>query len=348
LADYFAMRAFSLDQIDRLILEILQGDCRISNQKLADAVGLTPSPCLRRLRALERSGAIVGYTAIIAPQALGLTLAAFAQVSLAKGDPEIDRKFLAALQTIEAVSGWYACAGDYDYLLKIVVSNHDSYLNALIQLRRAAGVETVKAGIVVDPQPGIFAFYRLSYAPFHPAELSALVANTKSDMSSLDTFDRKIIASLQRDARISILDLSREIALSPPATLQRLRKLERNKVVLGYTAVVQPAAIGMNLVALIAVTLKRGGDGQSFEQAVTARPEVAACFAVAGDVDYEIRVTLPNIESYTSLLKNFLRRIPEVDQIHSSLCISPPPHLFSHYKKIKDPLLAHDTSHFER
>ncbi len=342
------MQPFSLDQVDRLILETLQGDCRISNQKLADAVGLTPSPCLRRLRALESSGAIVGYTAIIAPQALGLGLAAFAQVSLSKGDPDIDRKFLAALQTIAAVSGWYACAGDYDYLLKIVVSNHDSYLSALIQLRRAAGVETVKAGIVVDPQPGIFAFYRFSYTPFHPAELSLAAVDAETEMGFLDTFDRKIIAALQRDARTSILGLSKEIALSPPAALQRLRKLERTKVVLGYTAIVQPASIGMNLVALIAVTLKRGCDGQSFEQAVTARPEVAACFAVAGDVDYEIRVTVPNIESYTNFLKNFLRRISEVDQVHSSLCISPPPHLFSHYKKIKDPLFAHDRSRLTR
>jgi Lrp/AsnC family leucine-responsive transcriptional regulator len=273
------------------------------------------------VRLLERRRAIADYTAIIAPEALGLGLAAFAQVSLDKGDTSLDQNFLAALENLEAVSGWYACAGDYDYLVKVVVPDQDAYLKTMVAIRRLRGVAGVKSGIVMDPQPGLFAFYRSSYARFHPQKLGSVD-------SSLDRFDRKIIAELQANARITVLGLSKRIALSAPATLQRLRKLEAARTIRGYTAIVDPAALGLHLVALIAVTIEKGADGRSFEKAMLSRSEVAACFSVAGDVDYEIRVVFADIAGYANFLKNFLRRLK---------CDA---HLFSQYRRISSPLDA--------
>lgn len=327
------LERFVIDDIDRKILDELQANCRISNRELAARVGLSPSPCLRRVRLLERRRAIVDYTAIIAPDALGLGLAAFAQVTLDKGDASLDREFLAAVENLEAVSGWYACAGDYDYLVKVVVPDQDAYLKAMVAMRRLKGVAGIKSGIVMDPQPGLFAFYRSSYARFQPQK-------PDSTDTSLDGFDRKIIAELQANARISVLDLSKRIALSAPATLQRLRKLELAHTIEGYTAIVDPAASGLHLVALIAVTMEKGANNRSFKKAMLSRPEVAACFSVAGDVDYEIRVVFADIEGYANFLKNFLRRLKGVAQVHSSLCISPPAHLFSRYRRITSPLDA--------
>jgi DNA-binding Lrp family transcriptional regulator len=330
---YFVLERSVVDNIDRKILDELQANCRISNRELAARIGLSPSPCLRRLRLLERERAIVEYTAIIAPEALGLGLAAFAQVTLDKGDTSLDDRFLADLANVEAVFGWYACAGDYDYLVKVVVPDQDSYLKAMVAMRRLKGVAGIKSGIVMNPQAGLFAFYRSSHPRFHPKKLNSMD-------SRLDGFDRKVIAELQANARITILELSKRIALSPPATLQRLRKLELTRTIQGYTAVVDPAASGLHLVALIAVTMEKGANGRSFEKAMLSRPEVAACFSVAGDVDYEIRAVFSDIEGYAKFLKDFLRRLKGVAHVHSSLCISPPAHLFSRYRRIASPLDA--------
>src|SRR5690606_33249150 len=80
--------AMELDRYDRLILEALQKNGRVSNQELADSINLSPSPCLRRVRALEESGLIDGYVALLNARKLGLTLVSFIQISMDKHTPD--------------------------------------------------------------------------------------------------------------------------------------------------------------------------------------------------------------------------------------------------------------------
>jgi Lrp/AsnC family leucine-responsive transcriptional regulator len=116
-----------LDEIDRDILRILQDDARSSNQELARRVGLSPSPCWRRVRRLEESGYIQRYVTLLEPEKLGFAVLAFAQVALDEHSPEAHARFEHYVQSRPEVLECHAMTGPYDYLLKIVVHTIQEY-----------------------------------------------------------------------------------------------------------------------------------------------------------------------------------------------------------------------------
>jgi len=117
-----------LDRYDRQILELLQQDGRISNQDLADRIALSPSACLRRLRALEESGLIRGYRALLDARKLGLSLMALIHISMDRHTPERFSHFEAEVEQIPQVLECLLITGqDADYQLKVVVTDMDGY-----------------------------------------------------------------------------------------------------------------------------------------------------------------------------------------------------------------------------
>ncbi len=131
-----------LDKYDRQILNILQTDGRISNQELADRIGLSPSPCLRRVRALEEGGLVVGYRALLDAKALGLTLMALIHISMDQHTPERFSTFEAAVAGIPEVLECLLITGQAaDYQLKVVVKDLDAYQELL--LKRITGIPGV-------------------------------------------------------------------------------------------------------------------------------------------------------------------------------------------------------------
>jgi Lrp/AsnC family leucine-responsive transcriptional regulator len=140
-----------LDRYDRQILEILQADGRINNQDLADRIGLSPSPCLRRVRALEESGLIVGYRALLDAKKLGLTLVALVHISLDKHTPERFANFEATIALLPEVLECLLITGQAaDYQLKVVVRDMDHYQALLLdKLTRIEGVTGVHSSFVL-------------------------------------------------------------------------------------------------------------------------------------------------------------------------------------------------------
>ncbi|MDX5446397.1 MAG: Lrp/AsnC family transcriptional regulator [Zoogloeaceae bacterium] len=140
-----------LDRYDRAILEILQQDGRISNQDLADRIGLSPSPCLRRVRALEESGLITGYRAVLDPKALGLSLMALIHISMDKHTPERFANFEARIGEIPNIVECLLITGQQaDYQLKAVVADMDDYQNLLLnRVTRIEGVTGVHSSFVM-------------------------------------------------------------------------------------------------------------------------------------------------------------------------------------------------------
>ncbi|MBB5515523.1 Lrp/AsnC family leucine-responsive transcriptional regulator [Rubricella aquisinus] len=116
-----------MDQKDRQIIRALQRNGRMTNQDLAEAVNLSPSPCLRRLRNLEKSGAIRGYTADVNAKAYGLPVTVFVRISLEKHTEDAVRHFEAQVNAIDAVLECYVMTGLSDYLLRVVVADLDDY-----------------------------------------------------------------------------------------------------------------------------------------------------------------------------------------------------------------------------
>lgn len=112
-----------LDRFDRSILQVLQHDGRIANSALAERVNMSESASLRRVRALEESGLIEGYTAILNQQKAGCPVNVFVNITLDRQDETELRKFEDAVRKIPEVMECYLMTGDYDYLVRVVVAD---------------------------------------------------------------------------------------------------------------------------------------------------------------------------------------------------------------------------------
>jgi DNA-binding Lrp family transcriptional regulator len=147
------------DQIDRKILAELQNDGRMTNVELAQRVGLTAPPCLRRVRALEEDGAISGYHAQLNPARLGYTITVFAMVSL-KSQAESDlRAFEEHIAGLEAVRECHMLNGEIDFILKIVARDLQEFqaflTSSLTTAPNVAGVKTSLTIRTSKQRPGV-------------------------------------------------------------------------------------------------------------------------------------------------------------------------------------------------
>lgn len=140
-----------LDSYDKQILRVLQEDGRISNQELAEQIGLSPSPCLRRLRALEESGLITGYRALLDAKKLGLSLMALIHISMDQHTPERFSNFETKIAQIPEVLECLLITGqDADYQLKVMVKDMDGYQDLLLnRITRIEGVTGVHSSFVL-------------------------------------------------------------------------------------------------------------------------------------------------------------------------------------------------------
>lgn len=121
----------SLDRTDRRILECLQADGRISNVDLAKKVNLTPTPCIERVKRLEKYGFIIGYTAILDPQKVDAGLLVFIEIDLSHNSPDGFRKFREEAQKLREVMDCHLVSGNFDYLIKARVSDMKAYRELL-------------------------------------------------------------------------------------------------------------------------------------------------------------------------------------------------------------------------
>ena len=141
----------TLDRYDRQILELLQADGRMANQDLADRIGLSPSPCLRRVRALEEAGLICGYRAVLDARKLGLSLMALVHISMDVHTPERFANFEASVAVLPEVLECLLITGqDADYQVKVAVRDMDHYQTLLLEkITRIAGVTGVHSSFVL-------------------------------------------------------------------------------------------------------------------------------------------------------------------------------------------------------
>ena len=140
-----------MDNYDLQMLRVLQQEGRISNQDLASRIGLSPSPCLRRLHALEESGIITGYRAMVDARAMGLSLMALIHISMDQHTPERFSNFEAKIAKLPEVLECLLVTGqDADYQLKVVVKDMDDYQDLLLnKITRIAGVTGVHSSFVL-------------------------------------------------------------------------------------------------------------------------------------------------------------------------------------------------------
>lgn len=141
-----------LDELDRKILEQLQVDGRMSNQELSEQIGLSPSPCLRRLRNLESEGVIRSYVALVDPEAVGLAVTAFVRIRLDQQDDRHLGLFETAVAEFPEVMECYLMTGEADYQLRVLVGSLGEFEDFLRhKLTKIPGVAQVTTSFALRP-----------------------------------------------------------------------------------------------------------------------------------------------------------------------------------------------------
>lgn len=140
----------------------------------------------------------------------------------------------------------------------------------------------------------------------------------------MDALDQKILTALQKDSRISMARLSEQVGLSLSACHRRVKLLEANGIISGYTVRLDRNALSLEIQVFIEVKLtsQRRDDIMAFENAIERMPEVLECHLISGEFDYLIRLITRNTAAYESLYRNRLSQIPSVSQMKTLLSLS--------------------------
>ena len=140
----------SLDQHDIKILQILKDEGRITNQALSDQIGLATSPCWRKMRQLEESGIIEGYSVRLNRRKIGLGVQAFIRVKIDSHSEAEAEQFASEVMQLDQVVACYSIAGDADFLLQVVAKDLDSYSDfAMNEIRRLPGIKEMQTSMML-------------------------------------------------------------------------------------------------------------------------------------------------------------------------------------------------------
>jgi len=141
----------------------------------------------------------------------------------------------------------------------------------------------------------------------------------KNAVRTLDKLDRRILTLLQKDGRLSMKDLGEQVGLSITPCIERVKRMERDGIISGYYARVNPAALGASLLMFVQITLsnKSGEMFEQFRREVLRIPQVLECHLVSGDFDYIIKARIREMSEYRKLLGDILLQLPGAAQSKS-------------------------------
>ena len=165
-----------------------------------------------------------------------------------------------------------------------------------------------------------YAMFPGSDAIFHPRRQRRIAFVPKP---TLDAIDRRIVAELQGDARLSNVELAVRVGLSPSPCLRRVKRLERERYIEGYRAALRRDRVGLGVSVFLGVKIDGHANDRAlkFEEAVTTMPEVIACHLVSGEADYLLEVVVPDLEKYQHFLIGKLLNLPIVREVRSNIAI---------------------------
>ncbi len=141
--------------------------------------------------------------------------------------------------------------------------------------------------------------------------------------TEIDAIDRRILAELQREGRLTHQELSERVGLSPTPCARRLRNLEEKGYISGYAALIDEARMGFGFTVFVSVQLDRQVDDRlvSFEAAIAQFPEVVDCWLMTGNRDYMLRIAVSGLAEYEQFLTGRLTKVPGVASLESSIPI---------------------------
>lgn len=139
----------------------------------------------------------------------------------------------------------------------------------------------------------------------------------------LSDIDKKLLAALQEDARLSNAELGSLVNMSPSPAWRRVKRLEEEGVITGYHASVDRRKLGYGVLAFVTITIDRqdASTAAALEEGIAAIPEVVTCHGVSGQVDFVLIVVAPDLDSYSQIVFEKVRRLPGVREVRSSFSI---------------------------
>ncbi len=139
----------------------------------------------------------------------------------------------------------------------------------------------------------------------------------------LEQKDRRILAELQRDSRLTTQELADKVGMSSSAAWRRVRSLEESGIIDRYAVIVNPKKAGFGLSSIVHVSLARHEQSNvdNFVHEVLRHPEVLECFATSGEADFHLRVVVKDIDAYNAFLDDFIFRLPGVSQVRSNIVL---------------------------
>jgi Lrp/AsnC family leucine-responsive transcriptional regulator len=142
---------------------------------------------------------------------------------------------------------------------------------------------------------------------------------SKESIRTLDKIDRHILRLLQNDGRLAMKDLAKQVGLSVTPCTERVRRMERDEIITGYYARLNPGAIGRNLLVFVEITISQKSERafEQFRQGVLKIPEVMECHLVSGDFDYLIKARIREMAEYRKVLGEMLLQLPGAAQSKS-------------------------------
>ncbi|NKE68572.1 Lrp/AsnC family transcriptional regulator [Ramlibacter sp. RBP-2] len=143
------------------------------------------------------------------------------------------------------------------------------------------------------------------------------------NQQALDRIDRRIVDALQRDGRLANNELAAQVNLSPSPCLRRVRSLEEAGVIKRYVALVDPAKVGLNMLAYVSVKLEKKGQmpAEDFASAVETWSEVTECYSMTGDMDYLLRVQVEDLDHFSRFIMGKLLKQSGVADVKSSFAL---------------------------
>jgi len=139
----------------------------------------------------------------------------------------------------------------------------------------------------------------------------------------LDRLDARILAELQADGRLTVVDLGERVGLTGTPCARRVKQLEQSGVIAGYAAVLDPARLGLKVQAFVQVKLERHTDDnvEHFQRELAALDQVVSCFATTGEYDFMLQIVAPDLDALSSLVLKKLLKLPSVRDVHSSIVL---------------------------
>ena len=166
-------------------------------------------------------------------------------------------------------------------------------------------------------------------APSHSAGSPARqhsngLSNNKRGRVRFDAIDLAILTQLQSDSKITNAQLAQQVGISPPSTLERVKKLENEGIIKGYVALLDPASVDKSICAIVHVTLREHGESQltQFKEAVREFAEVQSAWHTAGEEDFILRVFVTDMNEYEQFVVHRLSAVPNIGRVRTSFCLS--------------------------